>query len=353
MASTWILTRPTKPDGRNRGRPRYRVEWRAGGRESATRYGGSFATKREAEIRREWLAASSPLAASPICAQSPRDSLADDSHAAARWRASRLDVAAGTMQTYRVNLERVLPRVGDEVAVDSLTAERVAELVVELTDAGLTRESIAEDALDARAWCSTTPGFEPNPVRDRRVKLPRGERRHVSPADGRARRGRGAAPPHPLPAPAARARRDRDARRRARAAHLGRRRRAARPLARLGGFREDGRRARWVSPPPVLFEAVTALVAREDRTPERRVFQGFGADRFRTAITRACEAAGVPAFSPHDLRHRRVSLLHLGGMPWARIGELVGHGDLVTTATDVHARRRRRVRARLRGRAPN
>jgi hypothetical protein len=41
----------------------------------------------------------------------------------------------------------------------------------------------------------------------------------------------------------------------------------------------------------------------------------------------------VPNFSPHDLRHRRVSLPHLGGMPWAaRIGELVGHDDLVTTA---------------------
>jgi integrase len=84
--------------------------------------------------------------------------------------------------------------------------------------------------------------------------------------------------------------------------------------------------------PETLFCAVTALVAREDRVPERPVFQGFGADRFRRAITRACTAAGVPAFSPHDLRHRRVSLLHLGGMPWARIGELVGHDDLVTTA---------------------
>jgi integrase len=71
---------------------------------------------------------------------------------------------------------------------------------------------------------------------------------------------------------------------------------------------------------------------RDDRTPERRVFQGFGSDRFRTALGRACTAAGVPAFSPHDLRHRRVSLLHLGGMPWARIGELVGRGDLITTA---------------------
>lgn len=91
-------------------------------------------------------------------------------------------------------------------------------------------------------------------------------------------------------------------------------------------------RARWVPVPDVLFEAVTRLVAREDRVPERPVFQGFGGDRFRTAITRACTAAGVPQFSPHDLRHRRVSLLHLGGIPWARIGELVGHDDLMTTA---------------------
>jgi integrase len=84
--------------------------------------------------------------------------------------------------------------------------------------------------------------------------------------------------------------------------------------------------------PPVLFEAVTELVPRDDRVPERKVFQGFGADRFRTALTRACTAAGVPTFSPHDLRHRRVSLLHLAGVPWARIGEQVGHDDLVTTA---------------------
>ena len=67
-------------------------------------------------------------------------------------------------------------------------------------------------------------------------------------------------------------------------------------------------------------------------TPQRRVFESFGADRFRTALMRAATTAGVPGFSPHDLRHRRVSLLHLTGSPWARIGELVGHGDLVTTA---------------------
>jgi integrase len=91
-------------------------------------------------------------------------------------------------------------------------------------------------------------------------------------------------------------------------------------------------RARWVNVPPVLFEAVCGLVARDDRTPERPVFQGFGGDRFRTAIARACTAAGIPTFSPHDLRHRRISLLHLGGVPWARIGENVGQRNLAVTA---------------------
>jgi integrase len=85
---------------------------------------------------------------------------------------------------------------------------------------------------------------------------------------------------------------------------------------------------------------VLDVCARDDRHPDRRVFEQVTGDRLRTALARACTAAGVPLLAPHDLRHRRVSLLHLGGMPWARIGEQVGHDDLVTTArtyTDVVA----------------
>jgi integrase len=54
--------------------------------------------------------------------------------------------------------------------------------------------------------------------------------------------------------------------------------------------------------------------------------------RLRTAIAKACRAAAVPLFSPHDLRHRRVSLLHSQGQPWARIGEWVGQRNLAVTA---------------------
>lgn len=83
---------------------------------------------------------------------------------------------------------------------------------------------------------------------------------------------------------------------------------------------------------PVLFEAVLELCPRDDRHPDRRVFENVTADRLRTAISRACTASGTPTFSPHDLRHRRISLLHLGGVAWARIGEAVGQRDLAVTA---------------------
>jgi HK97 family phage major capsid protein len=89
---------------------------------------------------------------------------------------------------------------------------------------------------------------------------------------------------------------------------------------------------RWVNVPPSLYAAVLKLCPRDDRHSDRRVFENVTADRLRTAISRACTAAGVPVFSPHDLRHRRISLLHLGGVPWATIGHAVGQRDLAVTA---------------------
>lgn len=87
-----------------------------------------------------------------------------------------------------------------------------------------------------------------------------------------------------------------------------------------------------MTPPPFLYERVLELCARDDRHPDRRVFEDVTGDRLRTALTRAATAAGVPSLNPHSLRHRRVSLLHLAGVPWARIGEQVGHDDITTTS---------------------
>jgi integrase len=93
------------------------------------------------------------------------------------------------------------------------------------------------------------------------------------------------------------------------------------------------RRALWIDLHPVLDAAIKESIGpREDRDPAVRLFSASGSDALRTSMAKACRAAGVPLISPHDLRHRRISLLHLRGVPWARIGEFVGQRNLATTA---------------------
>jgi integrase len=93
------------------------------------------------------------------------------------------------------------------------------------------------------------------------------------------------------------------------------------------------RKPLWVDLPDVLADALEAsLGPREDRKPDARLFAGSGGDALRTAIYKACAAAAVPLFLPHDLRHRRISLLHLRGVPWAVIGAQVGQSNLAVTA---------------------
>lgn len=85
--------------------------------------------------------------------------------------------------------------------------------------------------------------------------------------------------------------------------------------------------------PADLFRIIVGrLPAHEDRDPEAPLFPIGSTDRLRMAISRACRDAGVPTFSPHDLRHRRISLLHHQGKSWAEIGARVGQRNLSTTA---------------------
>jgi hypothetical protein len=65
---------------------------------------------------------------------------------------------------------------------------------------------------------------------------------------------------------------------------------------RLRAVTTKTRAALWVELPDVLAEAIEAtLPPREDRDPEARLFGDVGANRLRTAIARACRAAGVLA----------------------------------------------------------
>jgi len=45
----------------------------------------------------------------------------------------------------------------------------------------------------------------------------------------------------------------------------------------------------------------------------------------RQAMTRACRDAKIPHYSPHDLRHRRLTLWHQSGVPARELAERAGH----------------------------
>jgi integrase len=303
--------------------------YRLGGRESMPRYAGSFSTKREALARKAWVLGELAALRVPdlrlVGERSSSPTLAD---VAERWQASRVDVAAGTLQTYRVALGRVLPRLGGQ-PITGIDAQTVADLVSDLHERGLKKQSIRK-TVSVLAMVFDHARVQPNPARDHlTVKLPREERRHVQPPTAEHIEAVVSLLPRRYRLPALTLD--------ATGMRIGELEALTwgdvdEPRGRWRIATSKTGRPRWVSPPSLLLDAVLELCPRDDRHPDRRIFEHVTSERLRTALARACTAAGVPAFSPHDLRHRRVSLLHLGGMPWARIGELVGHDDLVTTA---------------------
>jgi integrase len=337
VASVWIRPRPTKSGG-----VRHVVQFRVGGRDTPVQHAGSFPTKRLARIRAAWI--EGELAAN----RTPNVRLAQQEvsaltlrQASERWQASRVDVAGATTTQHRTALNRALPTLASR-RVDAITAADIADLVALLANDGKARESIRKtltalamvfDYIDAPLHGRDGRGRPVNAARDRVVvKLPREEPEEPNPPTAEQVEivYRLVPSKHRLPllfldwSGARVSAIDRtlvgdydEPRRR----------------VRLRAATTKQRRALWIELHPALADELEETLApREDRDPTALLFPESGADALRTAIAKACKAAGVPLWSPHDLRHRRISLLHLRGVPWARIGEFVGQRNLSVTA---------------------
>src|SRR3954451_14212173 len=174
MPSAWITARMTKD-----GKQRFRVMYRVGGRESSPRYGGSFTTHREAKTRKNWIAGELAAMRVPnleLVTPTPTVTLRD---VAERWRLSRVDVSAGTATTHQVNLGRIVPVLGAK-PVDKITPADVADLVAQMHGDGLARETIRKTRATL-AMVLDHASVQPNPARDKTVKLPREDAVEVNP----------------------------------------------------------------------------------------------------------------------------------------------------------------------------
>jgi integrase len=286
---------------------------------------------REARIRRDWVAGELAAMRVPdLKALQEPESEPTLREVAVRWQASRQDVRETTAVQHRTSLSHVNRLLGGRKCGD-IGWEDVQRMIDVLAHENRARESVRK-CRTALSMVLDFAGITPNPARDKRVKLPREEPEEVQPPHADHVEAVGWLLSHPyvigllaLDSTGARV--------------------GEVAVAKVGDLDETRkawlvraavsktRRARWVELPADLFAVVVdRLPAREDRDPEAPLFPIGSADRLRMAITRACRDAAVPTFSPHDLRHRRISLLHHQGMSWAEIGAKVGQRNLSTTA---------------------
>jgi integrase len=310
------------------GRRRYVVRYRWGGRAYKLVHLGSRRLEREARALRDW--AAGELAAG----RDPRASMQSAAAAASmspgivvvdiawdRFISARLDTSEGTRKNYRKAKDRFSSLIGRR-DVHELTVADIQTAVGALTEE-LEPNTIVKYVNTLRQVLDFAD-VEPNVARDRRVKLPRVVREEPEPPDAWAVL--------------------------AMLSKLTKRWRLAFVTAEQTGMRvgeiasvcwrdvdvtgsrfrlrsreTKSRRAKWVPLPGWLMKEIAASCPMEDRLVDRRVFLRVDEDGLRNAMIRACRAAEIVVYSPHDLRHRRISLWHHQGVPTRVIQERVGH----------------------------
>jgi integrase len=290
---------------------------------------GSFKTLKEAEACKAW--ANMELAQGRIPDRRKRlreevESLITLRQAALRWLESRVDLTPRIRDQYGVLIRAAKGAVW-EIPVSRVQHEDVQAWVVEQAVAYKPatirrRLAIIKQTLDHA-------GIQPNPARDRRVRVPRIEPEWVDPPSTREVVAvlRTLPPRYRLPVALLEA--------------TGMR--VGELLALVWGdvdvdglrFRirrgKTSRARRFVPVPVELMALVCDRVPMEDRLADRFVFEWRAHQPLANAMARACKHAGIPRYGPHSLRHRYLSRLVQQGMPITQVQALAGHADANVT----------------------
>lgn len=312
-----------------KGERRFNIRYRIHGRQSMLLNGGTFGTMKETNARVEFIRME--IAAG----RDPRETLLALAAKPApqniqawwdQWANSRVDVSSRTNDSYEIHRKRIIPVVGRHNP-STFTPDDVQDLITALTTGRkpLGGRSVKK-YVATLAMVLDYAGIEPNPVRSKRVKYPWWE--------------------EPLPNVPTKS--DIITTR----AFMPERWHLPLDVMEQGGFRiEEIQELEWgdideercqirirtgksksarrrVDVPAWLIEKMGETCPREDRTPERRVFPGFNRMSCSNAVRRASTMAGVPSWSPHDLRHRYASIMAKRGVPRTDLARAMGHSKV-------------------------
>jgi integrase len=314
MPSLFVVTRQTK-DG-----PRYVVRYRLGGRAYPIQHAGSFKMLKEAKARRDFVAGELSAGRNPadaLRAKLDQPKRRTFSQWAEAYKTSRVHLAGTTAANVVFHLKAMATF--DDRDPATITSTDVQEWIGSLT----LKPSTTRLYLSTLRAVLDFAGVDPNPARNSRVRLPRQERAVVDPPSAQdvdmiiatvAKQWR-------LPLRVLE--------------QTGMRVGEIAPLA-WGDVDEQGSRfrikngktaaaRRWVAVPEWLMAEIAAACPPEDRTHERPVFIGFNAVAVKSVMARACKAAGIAHYHPHDLRHRYASVKIAEGVPVTTVAAQLGH----------------------------
>jgi integrase len=329
MASVYVTTRRRKTG------TTFVVRYRAGGRGWPLVHAGSFKTLKEARARRDLIAGE--LAAGRHPADALRAMMEPQRPVTLaiwfeRFIESRIDVGEKTRELYGNARDRIVPHLGDRDP-HTVTVADIAEVVA--ANADISPGSLRKYR-STWAQAFDFADVEPNPVRSAKVKLPSRVSEEIAPPSQ-----------HDwelIKTTIAKKLRlicrfiECEGVRVSEALNLtygdvdfvnGRVRISKTRTKTAAG-------QRWLAVPDELLAEIDALVPLEDRHHARLVFPKLTKAAVRDGLYLACRNAGIAAHSPHDLRHRRVSLWVAQGFDPVAIKTWAGHARTSMTL-DVYS----------------
>ena len=307
MASASITRRGVK----------YVVRYRLGGRAYPVQHGGSFPTLRDADTRRKVINGELAAGRNPrvlldsLAAATARTRFAD---VAERYVDSRIDLEAVTQGTLRKHLVTINAR----FAGDDPYAISKADIQTWVAASPLKPSTLRKYVATLRGVFAYLE-IEPNPAVG--LRLPKQDHVEINPPSAGEVKLiiEGVAPRHRLAVQFLEGS----------GLRVG-------ELCALGWDAvdqahgrikvKDGKTAaarRWVPIPASLLTDVLEATPPDDR--RGRVFPVATPAALNTTVNRACKTAGITIYSPHDLRHRYISLLVAQGVPITTVSAQVGH----------------------------